>query len=232
MPAEGQVKQGNMCFAVGGPSVDCEEAAAVGASSFFPEYDLKAAAGRCSVQLRHICACKHCKAEQALGHLKFAHAEACHLQDQSKFDGKRHDSQFRSGICFQYLPIMYVVGGARTTSAGRCVALVAGKVEFRQCSSVGGAWEMRAMSAMSQKRNNAQRNYLLTCSNVLQRLRVWFQSCCPWQWFRQKKLHFLQDFEERLDPADIVKIRSSAVCFHAALCLLGPQCCQTSLQHH
>ena len=110
MPAEGQVQQGNMCFAVGGPSVDCEEAAAVGASSFFPEYDLKAAAGRCSVQPRHICACKHCKAEQALGHLKFAHAEACHLQDQSKFDWKRHHSQFRSGICFQSCMLWAALG--------------------------------------------------------------------------------------------------------------------------
>ena len=44
------------------------------------------------------------------------------------------------------------------------------------------------------------------------------------QRFRRKKLHLLQDFEERLDPADIVKTRSSAICFHAALCLLEPQC--------
>ena len=39
MTAEGQVKQGNMCLALGGPGVvamDCQEAAAVGAGSFFP----------------------------------------------------------------------------------------------------------------------------------------------------------------------------------------------------
>ena len=42
-----------------------------------------------------------CKAEQALGHVTFAHAEACHLQDQSQFDGKRQASHFRSGIFFQ-----------------------------------------------------------------------------------------------------------------------------------
>ena len=39
MTAEGQVKQGNMCLALGGPGVvamDCEEAEAVGAGSFFP----------------------------------------------------------------------------------------------------------------------------------------------------------------------------------------------------
>ena len=48
----GQVKQGNMCLALGGPGVvamDCEEAAAVGAGSFFPvavpKYDPQAAAG-------------------------------------------------------------------------------------------------------------------------------------------------------------------------------------------
>ena len=52
MTAEGQVKQGNMCLALGGPGVvamDCEEAAAVGAGSFFPvavpKYDPQAAAG-------------------------------------------------------------------------------------------------------------------------------------------------------------------------------------------
>ena len=52
MTAEGQVKQGNMCLALGGPGVvamDCEEAAAVGAGSFFPvavpKYDTQAAAG-------------------------------------------------------------------------------------------------------------------------------------------------------------------------------------------
>ena len=50
--AEGQVKQGNMCLALGGPGVvamDCQEAAAVGAGSFFPvavpKYDAQAAAG-------------------------------------------------------------------------------------------------------------------------------------------------------------------------------------------
>ena len=52
MTAEGQVKQGNMCLALGGPGVvamDCEEAEAVGAGSFFPvavpKYDPQAAAG-------------------------------------------------------------------------------------------------------------------------------------------------------------------------------------------
>ena len=52
MTAEGQVKQGNMCLALGGPGVvamDCQEAAAVGAGSFFPvavpKYDPQAAAG-------------------------------------------------------------------------------------------------------------------------------------------------------------------------------------------
>ena len=51
MTAEGQVKRGNMCLALGGPGVaamDCEEAA-VGAGSFFPvavpKYDPQAAAG-------------------------------------------------------------------------------------------------------------------------------------------------------------------------------------------
>ena len=64
MTSEGQVKQGNMRLALGGPGVvamDCEEAAAVGAGSFFPvavpKYDP-----------RQACASK---------------AEACHLQDQS-----------------------------------------------------------------------------------------------------------------------------------------------------
>ena len=107
MTAEGQVKQGNMCLALGGPGVvamDCEEAAAVGAGSFFPvavpKYDPQAAAGVHSLG-KLACACKRCKAEQAVGHLKFAHAEACHMQDESKFDGKRHASHFRTGICFQ-----------------------------------------------------------------------------------------------------------------------------------
>ena len=52
MTAEGQVKQGNMCLALSGPGVvamDCQEAAAVGAGSFFPvavpKYDPQAAAG-------------------------------------------------------------------------------------------------------------------------------------------------------------------------------------------
>ena len=52
MTAEGQVKQGNMCLALGGPGVvamDCQEAAAVGAGSFFPvavpKSDPQAAAG-------------------------------------------------------------------------------------------------------------------------------------------------------------------------------------------
>ena len=57
---------------------------------------------RWSAQPRQACASKRCKAEQALGHIKFAHAEACHLQDQSKFDGKRQASDFRR----QSLPIM------------------------------------------------------------------------------------------------------------------------------
>ena len=99
------VKQGNMCLALGGPGVvamDCQEAAAVGAGSFFPvavpKYDPQAAAGVHST--RQACPSKRCKAEQALGHVKFAHAEACHLQDQSKF-GKRQASDFRSGILFQ-----------------------------------------------------------------------------------------------------------------------------------
>ena len=102
------VKQGNMCLALGGPGVvamDCQEAAAVGAGSFFPvavpKYDPQAAAGVHST--RQACPSKRCKAEQALGHVKFAHAEAY----QSKF-GKRQASDFRSGILFQS-----AVGGTR-----------------------------------------------------------------------------------------------------------------------
>ena len=51
MTAEGQVKQGNMCLALspGVVAMDCQEAAAVGAGSFFPvavpKYDAQAAAG-------------------------------------------------------------------------------------------------------------------------------------------------------------------------------------------
>ena len=104
MTAEGQVKQGNMCLALGGPGVvamDCEEAAAVGAGSFFPvavpKYDPQAAAG------------VHSLGKLVRASVKFAHAEACHLQAQSQFDGKRQASHFRSGI---FLPIM-LWGGTR-----------------------------------------------------------------------------------------------------------------------
>ena len=104
MTAEGQVKQGNMCLALspGVVAMDCQEAAAVGAGSFFPvAVPKRPSSCRWSAQPRQACASKRCKAEQALGHVKFAHAEACHLQDQSKFDGKRQASDFRSGILFQ-----------------------------------------------------------------------------------------------------------------------------------
>ena len=49
MTAEGQVEQGNMCIGPGVVAMDCEEAEAVGAGSFFPvavpKYDPQAAAG-------------------------------------------------------------------------------------------------------------------------------------------------------------------------------------------
>ena len=105
MTAEGQVKQGNMCLALspGVVAMDCQEAAAVGAGQLFSGGRAKVRRSSCrwSAQPRQACASKRCKAEQALGHVKFAHAEACHLQDQSKFDGKRQASDFRSGILFQ-----------------------------------------------------------------------------------------------------------------------------------
>ena len=98
MTAEGQVKQGNMCLALGGPGVvamDCQEAAAVGAGSFFPvavpKYDPQAAAG-----VRKLVRASVARQNKLL-------AEAY----QSKF-GKRQASDFRSGILFQS-----AVGGTR-----------------------------------------------------------------------------------------------------------------------
>ena len=58
---------------------------------------------RWSSQPRQACASKRCKAEQALGHVKFAHAEACHLQDQSQFDGKAASQPLPQ---WHFLPIM------------------------------------------------------------------------------------------------------------------------------
>ena len=40
--------------------------------------------------------------------------------------------------------------GSLQDVAGRCVALEAGKVEFRQCSNVGGVWEMTAEGQVKQ----------------------------------------------------------------------------------
>ena len=106
MTAEGQVKQGNMCLALGGPGVvamDCEEAAAVGAGSFFPvavpKYDLQAAAGVHS--LGKLVRASVARQNKLLATLSSLTPKACHLQDQSKFDGKRQASHFRSGIFFQ-----------------------------------------------------------------------------------------------------------------------------------
>ena len=40
--------------------------------------------------------------------------------------------------------------GSLQDVAGRCVVLEAGKVEFRQCSNVGGVWEMTAEGQVKQ----------------------------------------------------------------------------------
>ena len=108
MTAWKQVKQGNMCLALGGPGVvamDCQEAAAVGAGSFFPvavpKHDPQAAAGVHS--LGKLVRASVARQNKLLATFKFAHAEAY----QSKF-GKRQASDFRSGILFQS-----AVGGTR-----------------------------------------------------------------------------------------------------------------------
>ena len=123
--------------------MDCEEAAAVGAGSFFPvavpKYDPQAAAG------------VHSLGKLVRASVKFAHAEACHLQDQSQFDGKRQASHFRSGIFFQSC----LWGGTRAPGVADKigVAIWGGPlptftVDRRVCQSLGCSSQGSKTSAM------------------------------------------------------------------------------------
>ena len=108
MTAEGQVKQGNMCLALGGPGCCCHGLRRSRSCWCWQLFSggrakVRPSSCRCSSQPRQACASKRCKAEQALGHVKFAHAEACHLQDQSQFDGKRQSQPLPQ---WHFLPIM------------------------------------------------------------------------------------------------------------------------------
>ena len=106
MTAEGQVKQGNMCLALGGPGVvamDCEEAEAVGAGSFFPvavpKYDPQAAAGVHS--LGKLVRASVARQNKLLATLSSLTPKLATCKTKVSLMGSGKASHFRSGIFFQ-----------------------------------------------------------------------------------------------------------------------------------